>query len=142
MSVKEDSELDTRVIKLSAFDLDLSSNLKYRINEKESKALDENGRRVEFRLVKNWFLINETNGQISTSAKLDREVVEEVLLSVYVEDINAHPDFVSQTQNSNSQMTSFSFFLFQKIFFYIFNVILQLNFFCFFEDSKNSSKKN
>ena len=124
VDVKEDASLGTPVVKMNAFDLDSDSQLVYKIIDRDCKAFDENGRLIDFGAVKQWFGINASNGQIFTKSKLDREFVEEFVLTISVQDINAHPEFSPQIKTSKTSSLIFYLIIITIVKYYLLSQII------------------
>ncbi|XP_041364066.1 protocadherin-like wing polarity protein stan [Gigantopelta aegis] len=95
-SILENSTHDTRVIKFTASDKDLDSNLHYKLLWNISTALNDKDQKITINKVKSWFSINVSTGDIRVDSTLDRETAETVTLRIFVEDKNA-------TENKNTQ---------------------------------------
>ena len=52
-------------------------------------------------VTQDWFTINPQDGRIFTSALLDRELVERLVLVLGVEDVNASDEFKPQFETGN-----------------------------------------
>lgn len=80
------------ITKLTAKDPDRNARLRYTIDEFESVALNEDGRRLSAFPVLDLFELDSVNGDIRVGGLINREEVEIVKLAVQVEDLNAETE--------------------------------------------------
>ena len=86
--VREDATVGSVVARLEATDPDSRARLSFSLDSRHSRAKTEQGRRPDW----DWaqmFSVDPSSGEVSVSAPLDREKVEELELLVVVEDLAA-----------------------------------------------------
>ena len=89
--VREDVEVGSQVVKMTALDPDSSAQLVYSLDTAHSKARTEQGRLLEAG-ESDWaemFSVDPRSGEVMVSAPLDREKVEQLEVVVVVEDMAA-----------------------------------------------------
>ncbi|KAK3091254.1 hypothetical protein FSP39_018308 [Pinctada imbricata] len=84
--IKENLPVGTSVITCGARDADLDYSLHYNIEKIE--AFDFEYKKINASLVENYFQINELNGSVYATSKLDAETATQVILTLNVTDVN------------------------------------------------------
>ncbi|XP_071105206.1 cadherin-23-like [Haliotis cracherodii] len=92
--------------RFNAYDRDEDNLLNYTILWDRSHAYDERGSTVNISLVKDWFTVNATTGDLcSLPSVIDRETAESITIMVQVRDLNAEEHIDTQTATVSVPVT-------------------------------------
>ena len=91
VEVLEDAPIGTTITTVEATDLDHGSVLRFRLDYAASEALTEDGSQVAEDAWRSLLSLGAVTGDLTTTARLDREVVQQLRLALQVEDIAAGP---------------------------------------------------